>query len=119
LSSKSLWSHWKLAVMAQQEGLTPLPELLHSVTEKEGGLTTPEEKSTSDNEVYDSEKGSQIHDFIHEEDVSLVNGEPVINSGKDVSRFVIDLRDDGDPALTFRSMVLGTVFAGLFAFYCS
>lgn len=43
----------------------------------------------------------------------FVNGEPVISTGQDVSRFVVDLRDDGDPSLTFRSLVLGTVFAGL------
>lgn len=31
----------------------------------------------------------------------------------DVSRFVVSDRDDGDPALTFRSLVLGTVFTAL------
>ena len=41
------------------------------------------------------------------------NGEPVITTGQDVSRFVVDIRDDEDPALTFRSMFLGTLFAGM------
>jgi hypothetical protein len=41
------------------------------------------------------------------------NGEPVITAGRDVSRFVVDIRDDEDPALTFRSMFLGTIFAGM------
>lgn len=41
------------------------------------------------------------------------NGEPVITTGKDVSRFAVDLRDDGDEALTLRSLVLGTMFAGM------
>ena len=40
-------------------------------------------------------------------------GEPVITTGFDVSRFVVDIRDDEDPALTFRSMFLGTMFAGM------
>lgn len=31
----------------------------------------------------------------------------------DVSRFVVSDRDDGDPALTFRSFVLGTIFTAL------
>lgn len=31
----------------------------------------------------------------------------------DVSRFVVSDRDDGDPALTFRSVVLGTIFTAL------
>jgi len=47
------------------------------------------------------------------DEVLMVNGEPVIVTGLDVSRFQVDLRDDGDPALTFRSLFLGTVFAGL------
>ena len=43
----------------------------------------------------------------------LHNGEPVITTGHDVSRFVVDIRDDEDNALTFRSMFLGTIFAGM------
>lgn len=41
------------------------------------------------------------------------NGEPIITTGYDVSRFVVDVRDDEDPALTFRSIFLGTIFGGL------
>lgn len=40
------------------------------------------------------------------------NSERVLSSGKDVACFVVDLRDDGDESLTFRSFFLGTVFAG-------
>lgn len=40
-----------------------------------------------------------------------INGEPVIRTGRDVSCFLVELRDDGDPALTFRSLVIGTLFA--------
>ncbi|KAH9914494.1 oligopeptide transporter [Epithele typhae] len=50
--------------------------------------------------------------------VQLVNGEPVITDGRDVSRFLIDPRDDGDAALTFRSLCIGTVLAGLGAALC-
>jgi hypothetical protein len=46
-------------------------------------------------------------------DTLYVKGEPVIKDGKDVSRFAVDLRDDGDPPLTFRSFVLGSVFGAL------
>ncbi|KAF6835534.1 peptide transporter mtd1 [Colletotrichum plurivorum] len=45
--------------------------------------------------------------------VEYVNGHPVIRNGVDVSKFVVSDRDDGDPALTFRSVVLGTVFTAL------
>ncbi|KAF9519299.1 hypothetical protein BS47DRAFT_1324590 [Hydnum rufescens UP504] len=47
------------------------------------------------------------------DDTMLIKGTPVIQSGADVSNFVVDDRDDGDPALTFRSFFLGTVIAGL------
>jgi len=39
------------------------------------------------------------------------NGVQVIKTGRDISHFVVDIRDDGDEALTFRSILLGTVFA--------
>ncbi|OBZ73648.1 Oligopeptide transporter 1 [Grifola frondosa] len=59
--------------------------------------------------------GSQTEDrdYASNGDVQYVNGEPVVTTGCDVSRFLVDTRDDGDPALTFHSLVLGTVFAGL------
>jgi hypothetical protein len=34
-------------------------------------------------------------------------------AGADVSRFIVSVRDDGDPALTFRSIVLGSAFTAL------
>jgi len=57
---------------------------------------------------------------LRDEDEAPVylNGEPVITTGKDVSYFAVDIRDDGDAALTFRSIVLGTVFAGMGAALC-
>jgi hypothetical protein len=49
-------------------------------------------------------------------DGSLRNREePFIRSGRDVSEFIVDVRDDGDVSLTFRSFILGTMFAGLAA----
>ncbi|KAI0265053.1 oligopeptide transporter [Gloeopeniophorella convolvens] len=68
--------------------------------EKEAALDS--ERSSSD--VYDGE--------VYEKPV-YVNGEPVITTGKDVSHHLVDLRDDGDPPFTFRSIVLGTMFGGL------
>jgi hypothetical protein len=51
--------------------------------------------------------------FADDSKPSFQNGEPVITAGRDVSHFVVDIRDDEDPALTFRSMFLGTMFAGM------
>ncbi|KAG5639832.1 hypothetical protein DXG03_003032, partial [Asterophora parasitica] len=65
-----------------------------------------DEPDTADYTVDDDEK------------VTYLKGEPVVTNGRDVSRFVVDIRDDGDNALTFRSIVLGTVLAGLGATLC-
>lgn len=50
---------------------------------------------------------------IGDGDTSFLKGEPVITTGEDVSKYVVDLRDDMDPAITFRSLFLGTIWAGL------
>lgn len=71
-------------------------------------LDSPYERSSSVEDAYEGQKPG----------VKYVNGEPVITTGQDVSNFLFDIRDDGDPALTFRSFVLGTVFAGLGAALC-
>ncbi|KAF7176115.1 hypothetical protein CNMCM7691_001591 [Aspergillus felis] len=42
-----------------------------------------------------------------------VKGHPVIRNGADVSEFIVSVRDDGDPALTCRSIVLGSAFTAL------
>ncbi|CAE6519790.1 unnamed protein product [Rhizoctonia solani] len=49
----------------------------------------------------------------YSDDVKLVNGQPVIETGAHVSNFAVDVRDDGDPSLTWRSFWIGTVVAGL------
>jgi hypothetical protein len=59
------------------------------------------------------EKDIQSTSLDDDDSVQYVRGEPVIRTGKDVSRFAVDIRDDGDEALTFRSMFLGTIFAAL------
>ncbi|KIK93983.1 hypothetical protein PAXRUDRAFT_143839 [Paxillus rubicundulus Ve08.2h10] len=70
--------------------------------------------------MLDAEKTSEIEGYsgIEDDEVVYVNGEPVVTTGRDVSRFLVDVRDDGDQAVTFRSMFIGTVFAGLGAGLC-
>ncbi|KAL4072390.1 OPT oligopeptide transporter protein-domain-containing protein [Scleroderma yunnanense] len=58
----------------------------------------------------DPEVGGE-EDLNDEADVVGFKGDTIIKTGKDVSHFLVDLRDDGDPALTFRSLVIGTLLA--------
>ena len=83
-------------------------------------MSSSEEKPSSGEKletVVADEKGLQenIDDNNLDDDSKLNfhNGEPIIATGRDVSRFVVDIRDDEEPALTFRSMFLGTIFAGM------
>lgn len=77
--------------------------------------TTPPEKveekpmDISSLELADEKSSGTFND----DEAEYKNGEPIITTGRDVSRFAVDIRDDGDAALTFRSIVIGTVFAGL------
>ena len=82
-----------------------LPVLPPQLDEKELPLDSPAEKEKFDSDAEASK-----------DDVSVVLGqEPVIVDGKDVSKYIVDLRDDGDAPITFRSMLLGTILSGLTA----
>ncbi|VDB91635.1 unnamed protein product [Peniophora sp. CBMAI 1063] len=82
-----------------------LPTLSPRLDEKELPPDSPVEKDKFDSDA----EGSK-------DDVSVALGrEPVIVDGKDVSRYIVDLRDDGDAPITFRSMLLGTILSGLTA----
>ena len=82
-----------------------LPVLPPRLDEKELPLDSPAEKEKFDSDAEASK-----------DDVSIALGqEPVIVDGKDVSKYIVDLRDDGDAPITFRSMLLGTILSGLTA----
>jgi hypothetical protein len=76
-----------------------------------------DDKYTDEKASPTSEHASQLDGHFDPQDglgdTVFVKGEPVIVDGRDVSRYVVDLRDDGDPPLTFRSFVLGTIFGAL------
>ena len=93
--------------MAEQQGTSPVL------------FSSYHEPTSSSDDVPDDEKEDVTPDksFSGPEDADekpqYVDGEPVIKSGGDVSKFLVDLRDDQDPPFTFRSVVLGTVIGGL------
>lgn len=103
----------------------PLPVLPPSPTESDSNQLDEKEavhKSPADSADVDivggkerySDGGSHDDTKLDTDDtIQYVNGEPVITTGRDVSRYLVDARDDGDPPITFRSLFLGTVFAGL------
>ncbi len=80
-----------------------------------------DEKDDNSAVKYKEDK-TRFHEDFREvsyiESATPLGEEPVIHDGRDVSRYQVDVRDDGDPALTFRSLFLGTVFAGLGAALC-
>ena len=102
--------------MASRDGRSPqLPAVspgppTASINEKAEGKAA--EKYLSSAPSIDTRDKLEEDAFASEE-VVYVNGEPVITTSLGVSRFLVDTRDDGNPAITFHSMVVGTVFAGL------
>lgn len=63
--------------------------------------------------VGESDSESYIGRYKSGGSTSFVHDEPIIVTGEDVSNYAIDDRDDGDQSLTFRSLFIGTVVAGL------
>ena len=96
--------------MADTDTLPRLPALDEKLEKRTSDEIVHEKDSPSSP---DSEKVSYVAEDDALGDALYVNGEPVVQGGMDVSRFVVDLRDDGDEPLTFRALVLGTIFGGL------
>ncbi|KAL1692785.1 peptide transporter MTD1 [Schizophyllum commune] len=99
--------------MATEDALPKLPHRPEPACEKTDGSL--DEKI--DEKLNNKREGSQDEPFELETQAQL-DRQHVVTTGQDVSRYVVDLRDDEDPALTFRSLVLGTVIAGLGAALC-
>ena len=88
---------------------TPLSSSETSFKEKAAYVGTAEDEKES---ALDTDKSSDGYNDEDEKPI-FVNGEPVITTGRDVSKYLVDLRDDEDPPFTFRSVVLGTMIGGL------
>jgi hypothetical protein len=88
-----------------QEKLPTLSSLPDEPTIDEKGLisSAEQEASLDQDGPCESQDGESVY----------INGAPVITDGKDVSKYLVDLRDDGDPPVTFRSILLGTIVGGL------
>ena len=101
------------------EKLMTLPPSSEALLSPEKDCSTPSSTDSLPSERQNAftRAGTTLHGD-NDNYVVFLNGEPIITTGRDVSRFVVDIRDDGDDALTFRSFVLGTVLAGLGAALC-
>ncbi|EME47911.1 hypothetical protein DOTSEDRAFT_146951 [Dothistroma septosporum NZE10] len=67
-------------------------------------------KSATTAIVSDEEQDIEV---LSSKDTEYKQGNPIIKDGADVSKYLVDVRDDGDPSFTFRSMVLGSLFTAL------
>lgn len=63
--------------------------------------------------VDDASADANIHDNNKEKDNDANSDDAIIITGADAARYLLPMRDDGDPALTFRSLLLSS---GLAAF---
>ncbi|KAJ5620183.1 OPT peptide transporter Mtd1 [Penicillium lagena] len=99
-----------------------MPEDVRDLSDSGGDLDIPGAKTAEEPIVIIDEKSAIALPREKDEDSAAsqgdddtvyVKGHPVIQNGADVSKFLISDRDDGDPALTFRSIVLGSAFTAL------
>jgi hypothetical protein len=90
-------------------------ERIHNEDATTAGLQALVPRNDSSSDIKEKQNDSRTTSVeIADEKVAepeYRNGVPVIKTGRDISHFVVDIRDDGDEALTFRSILLGTVFA--------
>lgn len=68
---------------------------------KEGALESPEIEAIPPK--YDTESAQSRDKAVDD---------PVIVTGADAANHLLSMRDDGEPALTFRSIVLATILSG-------
>lgn len=97
--------HNEDAVTAGLPALVPRNDSSSDTDEKQN------DSGTNSVEITDKKVDTYTQVLDEEAKPEYRNGVPVISTGRDISRFVVDIRDDGDEALTFRSIFLGTVFA--------
>ncbi|KAG6812896.1 hypothetical protein H0H92_015631 [Tricholoma furcatifolium] len=93
--------------MAATDGHDALPVLSEKVDIKESSDSNSGDLKKEDSVEFNAEAQHENDDAVY------LNGEAVVTTGRDVSHFIVDIRDDGEVALTFRSFVMGTVMAGL------
>ncbi|KAH9972971.1 oligopeptide transporter [Lactifluus volemus] len=86
--------------MSELPTLSSLPD---EPTLDEKGLDSSAGEKEASLDQYEGQDGESVY----------INGAPVITDGKDVSKYLVDPRDDGDPPVTFRSILLGTIVGGL------
>ena len=103
-----------MIVSRDETSATDSVEQVYSIDDEKLDLSSSSEKVDSFG-VDEVKKTSQesFYDGRDSEDTLFVKGEPVIQTGLDVSRYAVDIRDDHDPSLTFRSLFLGTCFGAL------
>ena len=100
--------------MAELQGTLPVlaPSSTESPSEEEKAESDYVDTPGKEEAAFDSNKTSYGDENV-DENLLYVNGVPVITTGRDVSKYLVDLRDDEDPPVTFRSVLLGTVIGGL------
>jgi hypothetical protein len=91
------------------------PEVVINKSARKSLHDDSDEEKNGINGVYEKADG-QVDDPTPEllsEDVD--DPDKIIKTGADAAQYMLSDRDDGDPAVTVRSMVLGTAFAAFYA----
>lgn len=91
----------------------PFPTLNTHSSEGEGLEDEKDVKDVKDKDRdSDGELNTSVPELFGEE---LDDPDKIIRTGADAAQYMLSDRDDGDPSVTVRSMVLGTAFAAFYA----
>lgn len=94
--------------LAHAHDITPLS---HSKGSHLSPLDSPSKEETKEEYDRESEPSSDPIDRLGKGDTNDSQEEIIIRSGADASKYLLSLRDDDDPILTLRSVILGSAFA--------
>ena len=90
------------------------PQLEHTVSEKTGlSIDKAEKLKDGDPDSPEIEAAPPVYDADSNEEKDDESDGAIIITGADAAKHLLPMRDDGEPALSFRSIVLST---GLSAF---
>jgi len=96
---------------AQVPILPDLPDSAEQLGEKDGHYADSDSRDGKD--VVPELTGKAASPEFS--DLDLDDPDKIIKSGADAAQYMLSDRDDGDPAVTVRSMVIGTAFAAFYA----
>lgn len=90
-------------------------EVLPPVSDDADGSSRDSNLGEKDSNLGEKVTPTRSRDELFYDPADDDSDDHIIRTGEDVSNYLMSLRDDGDPSLTVRSFIIGTIMAALSA----